>query len=77
MWDALARYQPYADADGHGDSWRRMCSERTAKAVWDATETAEAARGAVIEDAALSARCAAYWFDNAIERIEQAIKERA
>jgi hypothetical protein len=33
MWDALAKYQPYADQDGHGDSWRRMCSERTTDAA--------------------------------------------
>jgi hypothetical protein len=44
MWDALAKYQPYADQDGHGDSWRRMCSERTVKAAWYATEAAEAAQ---------------------------------
>jgi hypothetical protein len=29
MWEALARYQPYADADGHGESWRKMCERRT------------------------------------------------
>jgi len=76
MWDALAKYQPYADQDGHGDSWRRMCEERTVKAAWYATEASEAARGPGTS-AAYSARCAAYWFDNAIEYIEQAIKERA
>jgi hypothetical protein len=29
MWAALAEYQPQADRDGHGESWKRMCSERT------------------------------------------------
>jgi len=29
MWLALAKYQPYADADGHGKSWRVMCEKRT------------------------------------------------
>ena len=33
MWVALAKYQPYADADGHGESWRGMCSERTTDAA--------------------------------------------
>ena len=28
MWLALAKYQLYADADGHGESWRRMCERR-------------------------------------------------
>jgi len=75
MWAALAKYQLYADADGHGDSWRRMCSERTVKAAWYATEAAEAARSPVTATA-YSARCAAYWFYSAIERIEQDLKER-
>ena len=43
MWDALARYQPYADQDGHGDSWRKMCSERTEEAARAAMEAARAA----------------------------------
>jgi hypothetical protein len=29
MWAALAKYQPYADQDGHGDSWRKVCEKRT------------------------------------------------
>jgi len=24
MWDALSRYQQFADADGHGESWRKL-----------------------------------------------------
>jgi hypothetical protein len=36
MWDALAQYQPYADADGHGETWRVMCEQRTKEAAWDA-----------------------------------------
>jgi hypothetical protein len=27
MWAALAEYQPQADADGHGESWAKMCEE--------------------------------------------------
>jgi hypothetical protein len=33
MWTALAVYQPKADADGHGESWALMCSERTERAA--------------------------------------------
>ena len=29
MWRELSSYQPIADRDGHGESWRRMCRERT------------------------------------------------
>jgi hypothetical protein len=29
MWAALAEYQEQADRDGHGDTWRAMCAERT------------------------------------------------
>jgi hypothetical protein len=36
MWAALERYQPYADKAGHGDSWRRMTTKRTADAAWAA-----------------------------------------
>jgi hypothetical protein len=62
MWEALAKYQPYADADGHGESWRVMCSERT-----EAAAAAAAAR---------AAEETAHWSDHAIERIERVIKER-
>ena len=33
MWAALAKYQPYADADGYGDSWAAMCGLKTAEAA--------------------------------------------
>jgi hypothetical protein len=36
MWAALERYQPYADEDEHGESWRVMTTERTAEAAWAA-----------------------------------------
>jgi hypothetical protein len=36
MWRELAEYQPQADRDGHGDSWRAMCEERTEEAAWAA-----------------------------------------
>jgi hypothetical protein len=31
MWTALAAYQPKADADGHGESWKKMCSKKTGR----------------------------------------------
>jgi hypothetical protein len=46
MWRELAEYQPIADSDGHGESWRRMCSERTEAAAWAARDEAWAARDA-------------------------------
>ena len=33
MWAALAQYQPIADRDGHGESWARMCEQRTVEAA--------------------------------------------
>jgi hypothetical protein len=33
MWRELSEYQPMADADGHGESWRNMCEERTEEAA--------------------------------------------
>ena len=33
MWAALADYQPQADRDGHGESWAKMCEERTEEAA--------------------------------------------
>jgi len=34
MWAAFEAYQPTADKDGHGKSWRVMCRERTEDAAW-------------------------------------------
>jgi hypothetical protein len=90
MWAALEKYQPYADADGHGETWRRMCSERTEKAAeaatdaawetlggWaDAAEAADSAGNAERADWLEWAKDVLYWSDRTIERIETAIKER-
>lgn len=90
MWDALARYQTYADKDGHGETWRAMCEQRTEAAAKTATVTAwETWKGwADVTEAAACAACSAnaakaelakdalYWSGRVIERIEQAIKER-
>jgi hypothetical protein len=40
MWAALAEYQPQADRYCHGDSWRRMCEERTEEAALAASRVA-------------------------------------
>ena len=62
MWTALATYQPKADANGHGESWALMCSEKTsstrnaaAKAAYAAYDAAYAAYAAdAAADAAFS-----------------------
>jgi hypothetical protein len=36
MWRELSEYQERADKDGHGESWRIMCEERTEEAAWTA-----------------------------------------
>ena len=88
MWDALARYQSYADADKHGDSWRKMCEERTQSAadaaswyaenVWTVGATVRMAMEAALAAArAEISQHASEWSGLAIKRIEQAIKERA
>ena len=86
MWDALAQYQQFADADGHGESWAVMCEERTAEAaeaacegaakVADVMTYAAAAAASASAAVATNAADATYWFGNAINLIERAIKER-
>jgi hypothetical protein len=57
MWAALAEYQSQADADGHGESWRRMCEERTPETARAAGAAARRGgkRGAWALDAAYAA----------------------
>jgi hypothetical protein len=52
MWRELAEYQPLADRDGHSESWRRMCSERTEAAAGYAAAAARAAAVGAAWDAA-------------------------
>jgi hypothetical protein len=40
MWRELAEYQEQADRDGHGESWRVMCAERTDHSAWSAARAA-------------------------------------
>jgi hypothetical protein len=41
MWAAMAEYQPTADADGHGETWALMCSDRTINAAYAAGDAAK------------------------------------
>jgi hypothetical protein len=55
MWRELAEYQEQADANGHGDTWRAMCAERT-----DAAAHAAALAAAWASPAATAAEWAKY-----------------
>jgi hypothetical protein len=76
MWAALEKYQPYADADGHGKSWRVMCEERTQKAARAAVDAARAKAAWEAATAAWEATESTLQLHNLIKRIETAIKER-
>jgi hypothetical protein len=87
MWLALAKYQPYADADGHGELWRRMCQQRTEETAVDACDGAWATEPffwAVVGAATNAARAtraetmeiATFLIEKVIRSIERAIKER-
>jgi hypothetical protein len=43
MWQRLAQHQPFADANGFGSEWAKMCAERTQDTVWEAAYAAEQA----------------------------------
>ncbi len=60
MWRELAEYQPFADRDGHGDTWRAMCAERTVHSAYEARAAAcRAAQSTAAGDMKWAARCAA------------------
>ena len=67
MWRELAEYQPQADRDGHGESWRRMCEERTDGAA----RAAAWARGASPTASEWS------WASRAADRAATAVMEAA
>ena len=50
MWRELEAYLPRANANGHGRSWKRMCSERTEEAARE--ESFNVAAAAAARDAA-------------------------
>jgi hypothetical protein len=62
MWAAFEAYQATADKEGHGDSWRVMCKERTEKAAWVASlirTSAAAPAGSAAVRGAWASRAAA------------------
>jgi hypothetical protein len=40
MWRELEAYRPMADRDGHGESWAKMCEDRTNASAWNAANAA-------------------------------------
>lgn len=78
MWDALARYQPYADKDGHGETWQEMCEQRTERATIKAAEWGAVNKACAVtaERAAWDAFYALQYSGRAIKHIEAAIEER-
>lgn len=77
MWAALEAYQPIADQNGHGESWKRMTQERTSeaadsaqKAAWDTNAYAACAAMAAMDVVKTEWR-----ISRAIEHINQAMKE--
>ena len=42
MWAALIAYQPQANAEGYGETWAKMCKEKTATAAANANAAAAA-----------------------------------
>lgn len=58
MWRELAEYQPQADRDGHGESWRIMCEERTAHAADGAASAADARAAYAVARATRATRAA-------------------
>jgi hypothetical protein len=75
MWRELAEYQPQADRDGHGESWAKMCQERTqaaayAAAYWASPMAAEEAAQAATE--ATEAAICAQRASDAIRRAKEA-----
>jgi len=85
MWAALLAYLPQAISNGHGESWAKMCSERTAAAAYAAyaadaawataacaEATAAAADAVEAAEAADADADAAEWYaQRAIDRIKR------
>ena len=85
MWALLPAYQPQADAAGHGDSWAKMCREKTFSAATKAAAAAKAdAAYAAADCAARAAAAATYaaadyavemWAQMAVNRINKAMEK--
>ena len=61
MWAALTAYQPQADAAGHGESWAKMCKEKTYAASDAAASDAAADAADAYADYAYYAAAYAYY----------------
>ena len=85
MWAALTAYQPQADAAGHGESWAKMCREKTARDAADARDAAYDADAAdavydavyAVYDAAHAADAAEKFAQRAIECINKVLVKPA
>jgi hypothetical protein len=76
MWRELSEYQPQADRDGHGESWRRMCEERTTLAAWRARDAAlDQAVSVAASDAARIASAAALNASSSAQDAQRAIAQ--
>ena len=82
MWAVLEAYQPTADADEHGKSWRVMCRERTNDAAWmahlaapEGSAAAEASSAASLAAEEAAAKEAA-WADEYAQEAIDAINRR-
>jgi hypothetical protein len=77
MWRELAEYQTKADRDGHGESWRIMCKERTEDAAEIAQDNARIASisSGLTEPfvAAMCARWAVAWRHHSEQNTQQSI----
>jgi hypothetical protein len=80
MWAALAEYQPQADRDGHGESWRKMCEERTGDWAWaaklEARKASQDAAWAAADAVARALADATEWAVEVIEAIRRAKEEQ-
>jgi chorismate mutase len=72
MWRELEEYQPMADRDGHGESWAKMCSERSMSKAYAARDKAMYRAGAA-SDAASDAAYAAWAASSASQYAHTAI----
>ena len=74
MWRDLSEYQPMADADGYGEAWAKMCSERTKQAAERAHDVLLPASSSHEPWlAALSARWAIEWGETSRRNVREAI----
>ena len=79
MWAALAEYQEQADKDGHGESWAKMCSERTEEAAeraWWASRRVLARDEARVAARSAGAAASTHSATDAIKAIRRAKEAR-